>query len=427
MWRISVASLMVGIASNAAPPTPSVTFYKDVLPVLQKQCQSCHRPGEVAPMSFLTYKETRPWASAIKSAVVTNKMPPWFADTSVGHFSNERRLTDTERATLVAWAESGAAEGDAKDRPSPVEFADGWTIGKPDIVVEMPNDIPIPATGIVNINSVFVKVNFPKDLWVQAAEIRPGNRQVVHHMKAWVQYPDRTVRALNGADAPMTDGGRSRDMLCKYNPGLAGQNFTVGDAAKFIPAGSDIVFETHYTSNGKATTDRSKVGIVLAKAPPKQRFFTTGALSNHTFTIPAGDPNYELKTEIVLSQPVQLTWLQPHMHMRGKSYQVRAIYPTGESEILLKVPRYDYNWQVGYEFAKPVPLPKGTRLESIAHFDNSVNNPANPDPTRDVPYGAQTWDEMSVGFFSVVVDVNTDPLLLFHDKNGRVALTDKVE
>jgi hypothetical protein len=434
MLRISVAGLALGIAAIAAPPTPSVTFNKDVLPILQNQCQNCHRPGEVAPMSFLSYKETRPWASAIKSAVLTNKMPPWFADPAVGHFSNERRLTASERATLVAWVESGAPEGDDKDRPAPVEFADGWSIGKPDIVVEMPNDIPIPATGIVNINSVYVKVNFPHDMWVQAAEIRPGNRQVVHHMKAWVQYPESPDHAAktqsgrpSGSDTAMADGGRSRDMLCKYNPGLDGQNFTVGDAAKFIPAGSDIVFETHYTSNGKATTDRSKVGIVLAKASPKQRFFTTGALTNHKFTIPAGDPNYELKTEIVISQPVQLTWLQPHMHMRGKDFLVRAVYPTGESEVLLKVPHFEYNWQVGYEFAKPVPLPKGTRLESIAHFDNSVNNPSNPDPTRDVPYGAQTWDEMSVAFFSVVVDVNTNPLLLFRDRNGRVALTEKVE
>ena len=434
MLRITVAGLVIGIAAIAAPSTSPVTFNKDVLPILQKQCQNCHRPGEVAPMSFLSYKETRPWAAAIKSAVLTHKMPPWFADPSVGHFSNERKLTDKERDTLVAWVESGAAEGDAKDRPAPVEFADGWTIGKPDIVVEMPNDIPIPATGIVNTNSVFVKVNFPRDMWVEAAEIRPGNRQVVHHMKAWVQYPESPDHAAKASaarpqdgDAAMTGGGRSRDMLCKYNPGLDGQNFTVGGAAKFIPAGSDIVFETHYTSNGTATTDRSKVGIVLAKTPPKQRFFTTGALTNHKFTIPAGDPNYELKTEIVIAQPVQITWIQPHMHMRGKSFQVRAIYPTGESEMLLNVPHFEYNWQVGYEFAKPILLPKGTRLESIAHFDNSVNNPSNPDPTRNVPYGAQTWDEMSVGFFSIVVDVNTNPLLLFRDTRGRVALTEKVE
>jgi hypothetical protein len=358
-------------------------------------------------------------------------MPPWFADPAYGHFSNARILTDAERNILVSWVDSGAPEGNAKDMPSPVEFSDGWSIGKPDIVVEMPNDIPIPATGIVNVNSVFVKVNFPHDMWVQAAEIRPGNRQVVHHMKAWVQYPAASGPAQpgrpQGGDAPMTDGGRSREILCKYNPGLDGQNFTVGDAAKFIPAGSDIVFETHYTSNGKATTDRSKVGIVLAKNPPTQRYFTSGALTNHKFTIPAGDPNYELRTEIVMSEPVQLTWLQPHMHVRGKDFQVTAYYPTGESEILLKVPHFDFNWQVGYEFAKPIPLPKGTRLESIAHFDNSANNPYNPDPTRDVPYGGQTWDEMSVGFFSVVVDVNSNPLTLFRERNGRIAVTEKVE
>jgi len=156
MLRITVAGLVIGIAAIAGPSTSPVTFNKDVLPILQKQCQNCHRPGEVAPMSFLSYKETRPWAAAIKSAVLTHKMPPWFADPSVGHFSNERKLTDKERDTLVAWVESGAAEGDANDRPAPVEFADGWTIGKPDIVVEMPNDVPIPATGIVNTNSVFV-------------------------------------------------------------------------------------------------------------------------------------------------------------------------------------------------------------------------------------------------------------------------------
>src|SRR5579871_1278058 len=195
MWRISVAGLLAGIAAHAAPLVPSVTFNKDVLPILQKQCQTCHRPGEVAPMSFLSYKETRPWAAAIKAAVVTNKMPPWFADPTIGHFSNERRLTEAERATLVAWAENGAAEGDPKDLPAPVEFADGWSIGKPDIVVEMPNDIPIPATGIVDTNSVYVKVNFPHDMWVQAAEIRPGNRQVVHHMKAWIQYPESPKQA----------------------------------------------------------------------------------------------------------------------------------------------------------------------------------------------------------------------------------------
>jgi len=423
MIRLACAGLLLGVAALAAPNTAStpVTFNKDVLPILQQNCQFCHRPGQIGPMSFLSYKETRPWAKAIKTAILTQKMPPWFADPQVGHFSNERRLTDDQIKTLVDWADNGALEGDEKDKPAPVEFADGWTIGTPDIVVEMPNDVQIPATGIVDTKSVFVKVNFPKDLWVQAAEIRPGNAQVVHHMKAWIKYPSNGAQTGEGG---MGSRGGIQEMLCKYNPGLDGQHFTIDGAAKFIPAGSDIMFETHYTSNGKATTDRSKVGIVLAKNPPTRRFFTSGALTNHRFTIPARDPNWELETQVTVDQTVDLVWLQPHMHMRGKAYEVRAVYPTGETQTLLKVPKYDFNWQVGYEFAKPVRLPKGTKLQSFAWFDNSANNPWNPDPNRDVPYGAQTWDEMSVAFFSVVVDMNVDPLTLFREPSGTVAIPD---
>ena len=214
------------------------------------------------------------------------------------------------------------------------------------------------------------------------------------------------------------DGGPGRDMLAKYNPGLEGQHFTVGGAAKFIPAGSDIYFETHYTPNGKATTDRSRVGIVLAKTPPERRFYTSGALTNHNFTIPAGQSNWELKTEIPIEDNVELTWIQPHMHMRGKDFEVRAIYPTGETQTVLKVNGFNFNWQVGYEFAKPVLLPKGSRLLSIAHYDNSPNNPYNPDPARNVPYGSQTTDEMSVAFFSVVVDKKADLTKLFGKASG---------
>jgi hypothetical protein len=221
--------------------------------------------------------------------------------------------------------------------------------------------------------------------------------------------------------------GVGREILAKYNPGLDGQNFVVGEAAKFIPAGSDIMFETHYQANGTATTDRSKVGLVLAKNQPKRRFFTSGALTNHEFTIPAGADNYELKTEITVQDAVELTWIQPHMHMRGKDYEVRAIYPTGETQTLLKVPRYDFNWQVGYEFSKPVPLPKGTRLESIAHFDNSVNNQFHADPTKDVSYGAETSQEMSVAFFSVVVDAKANVAGLFRAPGGRRALSQDIE
>ena len=189
MLRTPLTGLLIGMAAMAATPSSPVTFNKDVLPVLQKNCQTCHRPGEVAPMSLLTYAEARPWAKAIKTAVLLKKMPPWFADPNVGHFSNDRSMSDKDRNTLAAWADSGALEGNPKDRPAPVEFAEGWTIGKPDVVVEMPEEVKIPATGVFRYGGVLVKVNFPKDLWVVAAEVRPGNRQVVHHMKAWVQYP----------------------------------------------------------------------------------------------------------------------------------------------------------------------------------------------------------------------------------------------
>ncbi|MEO8596731.1 MAG: thiol-disulfide isomerase [Candidatus Solibacter sp.] len=430
MLRTPRLGLFFAVAAFSADTTESVTFNKDVLPVLQKNCQTCHRPGEVAPMPLLTYTEARPWAKAIKAAVLTRKMPPWFADPAVNHFSNDRSMRESDRKILAAWADAGAPEGNVKDAPPPVKFAEGWEIGKPDIVVEMPEDVQIPATGIVRNQGILVKVNFPKDIWVQAAEIRPSNRAVVHHMKAWVVYPKKDAPAAppppeaqpqaggRGARPGMGPEGGAREILAKYNPGLDGQNFTVGDAAKFIPAGSDIYFETHYTTNGTATTDRTKVGIVLAKNPPNRRFFTSGALTNLNFTIPAGNPNYEVRTEIPVEDNVELTWIQPHMHMRGKDFEVRILYPTGETQTVLKVNGYNFNWQVGYEFAKPVVIPKGSKMLSIAHFDNSANNPFNPDPKRDVPFGSQTTDEMSVGFFSVVVNKTTDLTKLFGKASG---------
>jgi hypothetical protein len=426
MLRFAATGLFFGVAAfGATTASAPVTFNKEVLPLLQKNCQTCHRPGEIAPMSLMTYKEARPWAKAIKEAVLTKKMPPWFADPKVNHFANDRSMSETDRKVLAAWADGGAPEGNPKDAPAPPKFAEGWEIGEPDIVVEMPQDVQIPATGIVRNQGVFVKVNFPKDLWVQAAEIRPSNRAVVHHMKAWVVYPKKDGAAEVAPQTPgrpvrlgMGQEGGGREILAKYNPGLDGQNFTLGDAAKFIPAGSDVYFETHYTTNGTATTDRTKVGIVLAKNQPTRRFFTSGALTNHSFTIPAGNGNWELRTEIPVEDNVEMTWIQPHMHMRGKDFEVRAIYPTGETQTLLKVNGYNFNWQVGYEFAKPIMIPKGSKLLSIAHFDNSPNNPFNPDATRDVPYGAQTTDEMSVAFFSVVVDKKTDLTKLFGKASG---------
>jgi hypothetical protein len=431
-----LAILVVSALQAATAPT----FNKDVLPILERQCQECHRPGEVAPMSFMTYKETRPWAKAIKSAILTQKMPPWFMD--VGHFRNERRLTPGEIAVITAWADNGAPEGDPKDMPAPVQFSSGWSIGKPDMVVEFPADVQIPATGIVDQSNLLVKVNFPRDVWVKAAEVRPGNPKIVHHMKAWIRPPGSPwmqdapegvlfkpgwVRFTEAASA---SGGRgpvpaestagprgAQEILAKYNPGLNAQEFTVGGAAKFIAAGSDIVFECHYTTTGKPETDRSRVGIVFASAPPVERFVTITGVENHTFVIPAHASNFEVKAEATLGADTKLAWVQPHMHLRARDYELRAYYPTGESEILMKG-KFDFNWQLGYDFEKPVVLPKGTRLETIAHFDNSENNPYNPNPNIDVPYGPQTTDEMAVSFMGFIIDVNADPAKLF-PRRGR--------
>jgi hypothetical protein len=434
MVRIVVIGLFATVAVIAATGGAPVTFNKDVLPILEKQCQTCHRPGQVAPMSFLTYKETRPWAQAMKTAILTKKMPPWFADPNYGHFTNERRLTDAEVKTLVAWVDRGAPEGDAKDAPPPAQFAEGWTIGKPDIVIQFPHDISIPATGAIDQANLFVKVNFPKDLWVKAAEVRPGNPRAVHHMKAWIRppgsewlkdapegelYNPRRGTVADFADRRVEDRGSAggagaqgpslqQDMLAKYNPGVEGQEFTIGGAAKFIPAGSDIVFECHYNATGKPETDRSSVGIVLASGPPEQRYVTTTGVNNASFVIPPQDPHYEVKAEATVQKDVKLVWLQPHMHLRAADYEIKAVYPSGESEILLKVAAYSFAWQIGYEFAKPVFLPKGTRLETVTHYDNSPNNPWNPDPTKAVSYGPQSWDEMDVTFLGYIIDMKSD-------------------
>ena len=274
-------AISTACASAALAADAPVTFNKDVLPVLQANCQGCHRPGEVAPMSLMTYTEARPYAKAIKNAVLTGKMPPWFADTKVGHFKNDKTLSPEAVRVLSAWADAGAPEGSAKGKPAARTFNAGWNI-KPDIIVEMPKPFQLPAKGTINYKFVVVKTNFDHDMWISAAEMRPGNSEVLHHGKVWVRppgshwmedavpgeaYENETQRDIIGRNA----GEEGNDILGKFNPGLGAQNFDVEGSAKFIPKGSDLVFELHYTSNGKTpTSDASKVGFVLAKNPPQR-------------------------------------------------------------------------------------------------------------------------------------------------------------
>jgi hypothetical protein len=418
MLRISVVALALAAVAAAGTTSSSPTFNKDVLPILQKNCQGCHRPGEVAPMSLLTYNEARPWAKAIKVAVVTKKMPPWFAD--YGHFANDRTLSAAEIDTLVAWANSGAPEGDVKDAPPPLTFPEGWQI-KPDMIIEMPKPFHVKATGTVNYQNIKVKANFPEDEWVVAAEMRAGNPKVVHHMRAIVLPPGSSWMAKapygesfeEGSEA-MGGAKQGTDLLGKYNPGLGAQRFDVDGAAKFVPKGSDIVFNIHYTAVGTEQDDLSKVGLVFAKTPPKKRYWMSpGTPAAFNLVIPAGAENQEVVSEVTIGvDHAELVYIQPHMHLRGKDYDLSAIYPTGEKQEIFKG-KWNFDWQVGYQLEKPLPLPKGTRLVAIAHYDNSLNNKYNPDPNKEVLWGDQNWDEMQSGFLGVVVDMDTNVARIF--------------
>jgi hypothetical protein len=400
-----------------AAPNTSPTFNKDVLPILQSNCQGCHRPGEVAPMSLLTYKDARPWAKAIKGAVVSKTMPPWFADPKFGHFANERKLSQADIDTLVAWADNGAAEGEAADAPAALKFESGWNI-KPDVVVEMPKPFALPASGTVNYKYILVKTNFPEDMWIQSAEMRPGNPKVLHHGKVWVRppgshwmenavpgeaYETETQNDIIGRNV----GEEGNDILGKFNPGLGAQKFNINGAAKFVPKGSDLVFELHYTAMGQATTDVSKLGLVLAKTAPTTRYFLSPGPTAMNLVIPAKNGNAEVVSEVtVAADNVRLAYIQPHMHLRGKDFELRLIYPSGEAETVFKA-KFDFNWQLGYDLAKPIVMPKGTRIIGISHFDNSPNNKYNPDPAKEVVWGPQNWDEMSNAFIGILFDVTT--------------------
>jgi hypothetical protein len=413
----------------AAMKPAAATFYKDVLPVLQRNCQECHRAGEAAPMAFTSYQEVRPWAKAIKASVQSKKMPPWFADPSVGKFHNARVLSAADVDTLVRWADNGAPAGNVKDAPKPVPWIDGWSIGKPDQVVEMPKPFDVVASGTIEYTYIVLPLNLKEDTWVQAAEVRPGNRAVVHHVIAFLRDPsskwmrgaeygvpfvpkkaERNARSGNN-ESQGEAGGPGSELLVGYAPGLQPTVLMPG-TAKLVKAGTDVVFQMHYTANGKVATDQTKVGIIYAKQPPQYRVMTLPA-ANNKFVIPPGADNHQVESQITLQADTKLIGLMPHMHLRGKDFEYRVVYPTGEKETLLRVPRYDFNWQLFYNLAEPKVFPKGTKIECTAHFDNSANNKYNPDPSKEVRWGDQSWEEMMIGWFDIAFDAKMDPVKLF--------------
>lgn len=404
---LASASMLAGAARTGGG---KVTYYKDALPILQERCQGCHRPGEIAPMSFMSYKETRPWAKAIKSAVSTRKMPPWSADPHVGKFSNDWSLNDRQIETITAWVDGGALEGKSEEGPKPKEFVEGWNIGKPDYSVEMTDAFPVPSGGTVDYQYIVIPSGLTEDKWIQAAELRPTFRTAVHHVVVFVREkgspwlkeakPGIPYVPPSNQQFANTLGGGS-DVLTVYTPGMAPDVWTKG-MAKMVPAGSDFVFQLHYTPNGKAGMDKSKLGMVYASAPPERRVITMAAI-DFQLTIPPGEANHISKAKTPNFYDSTLISFFPHMHVRGKAFEYKVVMPDGETKQLLNVPRYDFNWQFSYRLDKPIDLPVGSKIECTAVFDNSANNPANPDPKATVKWGEQTSEEMMIGFYDLAV------------------------
>jgi len=422
--------------TNASDTKKAVTFTKDVAPIFFQHCVDCHRPNDMAPMSLLTYKDARAWARSIREKVITKQMPPWHADSQYGHFSNDRRLSQQDLDTIVAWVDEGAKEGNAKDLPPTPTFPSDWKIGKPDVVLSMQEPYTLAASGSDEYINFTMPTSFKEDTWVQAAEIHPGNRRVVHHVIAFIQTPQMIAQWKSSGgkpgaqsifyqdgtlvrtklEAPAFDdgcsapnGGIARGSgqeglgfpLCFYTPGKDLDIFPQG-TAKQIPAGSNIVLQVHYSkTTGKLEKDQTSVGLFFAKAPP-EKVLTAFGVINHYFKIPAGAPNHEVRACYTFSRQVELLDLLPHMHLRGKDMKYEAIYPDGRQETILNVPNYDFNWQTMYKLEKPLVLPKGTKLIVTAHYDNSEKNKYNPDPTKVVRFGDPTYDEMMVGYFDYV-------------------------
>ena len=435
--RYMLAAVILSVGNAAFGQTPTVTFTRDVLPILQKNCQNCHRPGEIAPMSFLTYESTRPYARAIKTAVLNKTMPPWFADAQHGRFLNDRSLTSTEIDTLVKWVDGGATAGSPADAPPPIKWAEGWQIN-PDVIVDAP-EYTIPAAGTLEWGYVAIPSGFTKDTWVTSIEIRPFDRQAVHHIVMFIAPPspevphnvifwDQKKRDSKGiaagqpfqATQVVSSTGQviNRDLIrgtggsiaAVYVPGGTAHDYRIHGAAKLIPANSNLVFQVHYTPVGRPVTERTRIGFTLATGEPTRQFVTRSfqprwITDTKVFRIPAGDPNWiSPPVELQVNTDSELVWMMPHMHSRGKAMTYQARFPDGRTETLLNVPRYDFEWQLGYDVETPIRLPKGTEIRVDATFDNSAGNRGNPDPTVDVFGGTQTWEEMMNPWFGIVVD-----------------------
>ena len=363
-----------------------MTYARQVSRILQSHCVACHRPGEIAPFSLTDYRQAAGWSSMIAEVVDEGRMPPWHASPEHGKFANDARLSADEKRAIRDWVAAGSPEGDPADLPPPPRFVEGWQIPRPDLVLEMPREVEIPAEGSMPYELVEIDPKLTRDVWIRASQVRPGNPAVVHHVVVFVLPPG--VEKIDEA------GG---DFLAAYAPGMPPRVLPDG-VAKRIPAGSRIVLQLHYTPRGTKQVDRSRIGLVFADPATVHKELMSGMALNLRLQIPPGARDYVSRADFRFSRPSMLLSLLPHMHLRGKSMRFVAEYPDGRREVILDVPRYEFDWQNLYVLDRPMPMPEGTILHTEARFDNSAENPNNPDPRRAITFGEQTWDEMHVGY-----------------------------
>jgi hypothetical protein len=381
-------------AVHAAPDTP--TFTRDVAPILYAKCVNCHRPGEVAPMSLLSYQDARPYARAIKDKVASRQMPPWFADPAVGSFANDARLSADEIAIITTWADAGAPMGDAKDLPAPPHFTDGWQLGEPDMIIDLP-EVQIPATGADYFPTPSLTLDLKEDHWIRAIEVRPGNRAVTHH----------SVIFAADVGAAMMGSSGFFDVLAVWAVGTPPTVYPDG-MGRWVRKGQQLRTNLHYHPNGTPQVDRTRVGLYFGKGELKKEVVAALA-GNVTFQIPANAADYELRAVYVVDQDINVVSFFPHMHLRGKDMKMTATLPDGRHETLLNVPAYDFNWQLFYYPKTSIRLPRATRLEVVAHYDNSSGNKRNPDPNHAVHFGESSNDEMMFGMFEFTSPSGVSP------------------
>ncbi len=392
-----VKGCLIGRVREPANDAP-VTYSNQIARIFQNRCVECHREGQIAPFAMTSYEEVAGWGEMIAEVVREQRMPPWHADASYGVFSNEARLSDEEKNQVYAWAENGCPEGDKANLPEPRQFAEGWMLPRePDQVVYIADEpVNVKAEGVEDYRHYVVDPGFTEGKWVKLAECMPGNRKVVHHIIVFVKPPGQGAQRRRGGDRDISGFG----FLAGFAPGTRPMVAPEGMAKK-VPAGSQLVFQMHYTPCGTAQTDRSGVGLIFVDDSEVTHQLSTTNTANHVLEIPPNEPNHTVTSTKKFARDTMLLSMFPHMHIRGKSFRYEVTYPDGKHEILLDVPRYDFNWQNSFILAEPKVLPKGTELLCTAVYDNSADNLYNPDPSKTIRWGPQTWDEMMIGWYDV--------------------------